>query len=111
MFWLPPQEMAKLNVLEEQDLTSEIFALCHRKKLVRVAAYEVLRATFSAVAEITGKELAAFGVPSDWTVRPIQDGERAECLLETHQDSMPGAPKQPPFRLPWHPTPRPSLPP
>ena len=89
MFWLPPQEMAKLNVLEEADLDSKLFAQYHQKKLVRVAAYEELRATFSAVAEVTGRELGAFRTPSDWIVRPVRDGERRVPLVVTFSVRVP----------------------
>ena len=96
MFWLPPQEIAKLNVLEEQDLTSEVFALCHRKKLVRVA-WLLTRCCVQPSQpsqRLQGRSSRHSEFPAIGQSDPSRT-VRAECLLETHQDSMPGAPQQP----------------
>jgi len=62
------QAMSKINVVAEDDLDASLLGHYHAGKLARLAAYEELRATFSALAEVTGAGLESFTLPEDRSV-------------------------------------------
>ena len=62
------QAMSKINVVAEDDLDASLLGYYHAGKLARLAAYEELRATFSALAEVTGAGLESFTLPEDRSV-------------------------------------------
>ena len=55
--------MSKLNVVGDDDLSPELMNYYWNNKLARKAAYEELKATFAALAEVTGKSVEAFQLP------------------------------------------------
>lgn len=68
--------MSKVRVAEEPEKDSAVLPYPYTGKLVRKAAYEEIRATFSAIHGASGKSLSDFRLPASWFVGPISPEER-----------------------------------